>query len=792
MAIETLDARLSRVIYHKPSRFSRAGAMFLIGRADNGCTVKGAMEHPIEGENYRFYGEWKDQKERNETAFEFHSFEVMIDQSSDGVADYLERYVKGLGRVKSRAIVEHFGVDTLAILETTPDRATEVAGVTEKLVDAMKAHFADKSKVDPVAFASLADIFRGHRVPKTVVTGLIDDWGASAAEVVREKPYSILLDYPRMGWKTVDAIALTTLQYDPKGIDRQKAAVLESLTVMSTNEGHTFGHAIEVEAILFTLISMRPDPIAWDSLASEGKIVVRETPAGREVALAKLDAAERSIARSIDRLTRTAREYDFTLPTDGLNEDQRHAVEMIESNGVCVLAGSPGTGKSYTVASVIAGLRASDVSLVQVVAPTGKAAKRAAELIAKALPGVLIPCSTIHRALTPKPSDDDAGTPASSSKFGRGRDEFGFGHNEGNPLECEWLFIDECSMVDCRLMASLLEAVASGTRVVFIGDPNQLPSVGPGSVLRDMIAAGVPCVTLDKIVRSDGGGRIVRACHAIKDGRSPEPAERIALDTENWVHIEADTPADIADQIVELHRPTKRFPDPVWDCQLVTPQKSTPMGTAAMNARLVDRLNPRPPRGPNDSPEGGPEFCPGDKVIRTKNDKAELLTAAPPGTKVNIGDKKMFTFDGQPYRVTATTVVNGDLGTVLGIVEEAKISFIVVRFTLPDRVCRLPLGDHNLMLAYALTCHKAQGSGFPFVIVPVHGSFYYDTRNDRGLWTREWLYTAISRAETLLITVGQRSAIDLAIGRKTVQKRNTRLIERLYEAMPQLAVETSF
>jgi ATP-dependent exoDNAse (exonuclease V) alpha subunit len=1112
MALETLDARLGRVMYHKPSKFSPAGDKYLIARTSTGETVKGFMQEPIEGEEYRFYGERKAQNGGYEAAFEFSTFEVVIDRSDEGLAQYLVRYVKGVGLAKARTIVEHFGGDTLAILEADPARVHEAAAsggvrITAADVTAITEHFNDPRRVDPVAYAGLIELFQGHRIPRAVIEDLARTWKGSAVSVVKGKPYSILLDYPRMGWKTVDALATTNLSYAKDGIDRQQAAILEALTVIS-NEGYTYATDVDAEAEAFRLIQMRPSDEAWAAVIDEEKVVARDGPQGEEVALKSLALAEETIARQIARLSAGCGPVESSLFTveelvaSGLNEDQRTAVEMVENHGVCLLTGAPGTGKSYTVAKIIKAIRDQGSIGIIVVAPTGKAAKRAEELIGGAVgPNHGIPCSTIHRALSPTPSEAESGTPAASAKFGRGRDEFGFSKNEANPIDATWIFIDECfpagtmvdtpggprdifdirpgdpilnawgidqvfaisrkevdravrlqireteivvserhpfftrgglvnardlrpgdsiletasavrllretidhrnratptllrsvllnemvdefpriqeamphrraepqmrrsqeqmasirrsqgdranrenrstqayvkigntnemlcysevdgtpsldpgrqwaradeggsrigrnssglddlvccpnsngsglhlssslqtgpsqsrtddlhrtrrqlssrddsegagrsqdgiphfarvdcaevlesgdprldrfrdasgklyfydiqasrhqsfsisgllvhncSMVDVRLGASLLKAVAIGTRVIFIGDENQLPSVGPGSMLRDLVAAGLPRVTLDKIVRSDGGGRVVRACHAIKDGRRPEAASRITLPTENWVHIEQDDPAEIAREIVELHRATKTFPDPVWDIQCISPQRATQMGCDALNRMLADRLNPQPGDG-NEADAERPQFRIGDKVVRLQNGRVDELheTGSAVARDAADDDLKSFTWQGSRYLVKPTTVVNGDMGIVADIVPHSKGAWAIVRFRWPDRLCRISMGDSHLAQAYALTVHKSQGSGFPLVIVPVHGSFYFDDRKGTGLWSRELCYTAISRAEKLLITVGQFAAIETAIRRKTVHRRRTRLVERLMEAMPVLA-----
>ncbi len=364
------------------------------------------------------------------------------------------------------------------------------------------------------------------------------------------------------------------------------------------------------------------------------------------------------------------------------------------------------------------------------------------------------------------------------------------------------LLVHNCSMVSAGLMASLLEAVPPGARVLFVGDQNQLPSVGPGSVLRDMLDAGIPTAMLTRIVRSDGGGRVVRACHAIKDGQVPEPAAPPPqLPTENWCHIEASDPAAIAEIVAGLCRPYASFPDPVWDIQVISAQHERPgFGCRNLNRLLSRKLNSgywasqetvaaTGTRG--DGGGGGesgeiddesgliePLFVPGDKVIRRKNGPADEAVLVDEESDRQPPQRIDWTWRDQSYSFVPTALVNGDMGTVEDVIQGGeRQTWVVVRFRNPHRLCRLAYGECHLQRAYAITVHSAQGSGFPMVVVPVHASHYWDARTGTGIWCRELIYTAISRAEKVLITVGNFEAIRMAIGRRTIGKRRTRLKE---------------
>jgi exodeoxyribonuclease V alpha subunit len=371
--------------------------------------------------------------------------------------------------------------------------------------------------------------------------------------------------------------------------------------------------------------------------------------------------------------------------------------------------------------------------------------------------------------------------PQASAKVGRGRPQFGFEHGEANPLDGRIFVVEEASMVDVNLFAAVVSAVPLGSLLLIVGDADQLPSVGPGSVLRDLIAAGIPTATLTEILRSDGGGTVVKACHAIREGQTPTPADRLELPTANWIHVEAGSPEAIADAIVakvaQVQAGTKLGLDPIWDVQVISAQHAKAgFGCDALNDRLSGLLNTRPEGPVGDSADL--RFRVGDKVIRRKNGKVDELKPCLGG---RCDWEWAAPYNDRPARwsIDETTVVNGDMGVVEDVVIGKGSAHVVVRFRNPDRLCRMPLGSCHLQRAYAITVHAAQGSGYPYVIVPVHSSFYFDEREGRGIWCRELVYTALSRAEMILVTVGDLSSVRLAIGRRTLHKRRTRLVERI-------------
>lgn len=404
-----------------------------------------------------------------------------------------------------------------------------------------------------------------------------------------------------------------------------------------------------------------------------------------------------------------------------LNEKQQQAFDMALSSRIGIITGAPGTGKTFTLKAILEAVREKHWSAC-LMAPTGKAAKQMQKSTGA-------PASTIHRALEP----------AKNLTGG-----FIFRKNEDNLIDANMVVVDEMSMVTNDLMADLLRAVDVGkTRLLFVGDHYQLPSVGSGAVLRDFIASQiVPCVELTEIQRNSGD--IVRACHRIKDGdnylTSPklDPAEGF-----NFRHIEAASPWEIQQIIKDVvckRMPAREY-NPVWDIQVLSPvNKKTDLSCKALNKMLQKQLNPNPRINEN------VKFRVADKVIQTKNEIIKDATGR------------------DEY------VVNGDMGEIVKI--EYSEKRMAVKFSDPDRIVNIPPFDHHLLLAYCITVHRAQGSEFPVVVIPLHQSLIY-------VMNRNWLYTAISRAQDICITVGQIGVARRAIRTEMTDSRMTLLKQKL-------------
>lgn len=405
-----------------------------------------------------------------------------------------------------------------------------------------------------------------------------------------------------------------------------------------------------------------------------------------------------------------------------LTDEQLASIDMMINNNIGILTGGPGVGKSTATKEILNWADSQNLSTA-LCAPTGKAAKRMMEITGRQ-------SSTIHKLLGPTMEDD----------------EFIFSYNEENPLSYDFIVIDEFSMVTNNLAADLLRAIDyEKTKVLIVGDPGQLPSVGAGAVLRDLLACDwIPNVKLTKIHRNSG--EIVKACHKISKGESYDACTK--LDVENGYnlrHIQTSAPESIQDVIQKLFpKMIDRGFDPVWDVQVLSPTNSRSiLSCDGLNEILQNQLNPLPE---GKQQEKGVKFRLNDKVIQIKNTKIDDIYNYP------------------------TYIVNGDVGQIIRMEEKSKK--MTVKFFDPERIVSISKKNNNLLLAYCITCHRAQGSEAPVIIIPVHKTFTF-TMN------RNWIYTAISRAKVMCFTVGQFSAITNAIPKEDTSHRVTRLKENL-------------
>lgn len=722
-------------------------------------SILGSMADPKVGQMYELAGRVTFNERFSSHQIEFDSYRTILPTDNAGIMSYLIDVARWVGPSIAKALVDELGSETLRVLREDPDRVRQlnIPGLTPERIDEMRETLCNNEKLE-AATVEVNNLLGGVLGPATVRKA-IKKWGCDAATLIKADPYS-LTALPGVGFVSADAVG-KKIGFDAADLKRHRAAVLHVLGEAASREGHTVVSMNRVQMEAAKLVGpLRPE--VFEDCIKVGAITCN----GVSVTLAELCDSERYIAGKIaSMMTMIPRgdeegrpggnHFAFeTIDKSGLAEDQAAAVAAFERAPVFVLCGAPGTGKTYTVARIVRGLLATGLT-IELAAPTGKAAKQMSLALADTVGGH---ARTIHSLLEPTINEDTG--------------EFRFERGEGNPLDCDVLIVDEFSMVDVPLCRSLLKAVRETTRILIVGDHYQLPSVGPGAVLRDLLAAGVPSFELKKIKRN--AGLIVRACHAMKDGRQPRPAEHLDLETgANWRHIEVGDAAQIKEVIETLIR--DKLPaagvDPQWGWQIISPTNERgELSCDALNGLAKAIVNPTRPV------EKGLRFAVGDKVVRTKNGqcKGDLLKDVAAVRVTRDAEE-----EAEEYRVRGSSgqirIVNGDIGLVREITKKE----ITVQFRFPDRLAVIKRADHHLRQAYCMTCHKMQGSEVDVVILPLH-------RSIAGLpmVTREWIYTAFSRAKRFIVTVGDIDAIGPMVGKVGTHARGTLLKGMLEELKP--------
>ncbi|HZT79597.1 MAG TPA: AAA family ATPase [Gemmataceae bacterium] len=737
-----------------------------IARLESGETVRGPI---LDGEElvphvaYRFLGRWEDHP-RYGRQFSWQTYVKDAPHSRTGVVKYLQEEAPNVGKKRAEQLWEAFGSEAVAVLRTEPNRAVAAgilsAEAAREASDALqKAARLEKTKIDLFA------LFAGRGFPGKLIRACIDLWGARAAEQVKANPFSLLLnELPGAGFQRCDRLYL-----DLGGRrDRLKRQTLCAWNALRQDTaGNTWlRKGAVIEAINKHCAGPKVNPEAAIALGVRGGwLAIREQPA-KVWWVAEFDAAlaERRIADRLRDLCKTCvvRWPSEFPPELGLSEHQLTELARALKAPIGVLAGTPGTGKTFTAAAVIKQIVAHwGKAQVAVCAPTGKAAVRLTAAMQRYQ--LTIQAVTIHRLLEIGRNGHD----------GRG---WGFARNRDNPLPQRFLFVDESSMIDAALLADLFDAAADGTHVLLIGDPYQLPPVGRGAPLRDLIAAGVPCGLLREIRRQDGRSLIVEACARIKDGQAWEVCEKVDLPAgRNLRHFETRTPEE---QIEVLRALLARFRaagqyDPIWDVQVLVPLNGkSPLGRKQLNRILQAELNPE-----GKTADGNP-FRVGDKAICLKNGWAKKVRLSPGAP----ADETESYADSEDDIEPEAYVANGDVGRVLAVSSRV----VVLQFGLPERLVAVPIGRKTASeeeddqsgsdydLAYAITTHKSQGSEWPVAVVLIDDQAGF-------VASREHLYTSVSRAARLCVTIGRLATAHKQMRRQALNQRKTFLRELIEE-----------
>lgn len=648
--------------------------------------------------------------------------------------------IKGVGTALAGRIVGRFKEDTFRIIEEEPERLAEIKGISEKKAREIACQMEEKREVRKAMI-----YLQKFGISAALSAKIFDYYGNRIYRILEENPYRLADDISGVGFKTADEIARKAgIRADSDY--RIRSGILYTLQ-RSVGEGHMYlleETVLKATGLLLGIEVVHIEKYLMD-LAMDRKVVLKEGPDGKRVYASHYYYMELNTAKMLHDLNiRTeaeetgvrrrlaAIETNMELPLD---ERQEEAVVEAVKRGIVILTGGPGTGKTTTINALIRFFDSEGME-IRLAAPTGRAAKRMTEATGWE-------AQTIHRLLevNGNPEEDVAGT--------------GFQRNEENPLEADVVIIDEMSMVDLPLMYALLQAVCPGTRLVLVGDVNQLPSVGPGSVLKDLIASDAfSVVELTRIFRQAGESDIVVNAHKINRG------ERITLDNKSrdFFFLKRQDPNVIISVMLTLiQKKLPRYVDAdMYDIQVLTPMRKGLLGVERLNQILQEYLNPPNPKK-EEKEYGEKKFRVGDKVMQVKNNyQLEWEITTKYGLTVDKG----------------VGVFNGDMGIVKNINQYEET--LTVEYDEHRKVTYPFQMLDELELAYAITIHKSQGSEYPAVVIPL-------LSGPRQLYNRNLLYTAVTRARKCVTIVGSETVFQDMVRNVSEQKRNTSLRERIRE-----------
>lgn len=700
-------------------------------------TVVGSMPDVHVGSVLYLGGSWRiDAKYGRQ--FSMESFEERLPATVYGMEKYLgSGLVKGVGPKFAGRIVKQFGADTLNIIEEAPDRLLEVSGIGRIRVERIKRSWQEQKEIKNIML-----FLQSHDVSTSHATKIYKTYGNDSIKIVEENPYRLADDIWGIGFKTADTIA-ERMGFDHEKYVRLRSGILYTLNKLS-EEGHCYATremllktGAELLSVAENVLSMTLDemihaqdvitePIPLSDEAEPGSIPEKAiylppfyfSEIGTAKRICAIYANEGGIHVDPSSLTerivrKTGMQYD---------EIQMQAILAAVQSKILVLTGGPGTGKTTTTLGIITAFRMAGAKIL-LAAPTGRAAKRLSE-------ATRMEAKTIHRLLEVKPPE-------------------GYQKNEENPLEGDVLIVDECSMIDVMLMYNLLKAIPDTMTLILVGDIDQLPSVGAGNVLRDIIDSGsFPVVRLSRIFRQAQTSRIIMNAHRINSGKLPDisngrESDFFFMDMEKEARKKGRDPEDsavLAEEAAKIitalvtSRLSHYYHTPPAEIQVLTPMQRGVVGAASLNQALQQVLNP----GEQGLKRGGYLFKARDKVMQIRNNY----------------DKEVF---------------NGDIGVIQSVdLEERELTVIF-----DDRPVGYDVTElDELMLAYATTIHKSQGSEYPIVVIPV-------LMNHFVMLQRNLIYTGITRAKKVLVLVGTKKALAYAVRNVTVSKRNTMLKERL-------------
>ncbi len=711
--MESIKGTIERIVFRNEENGYVVARISSNSHDENLTTIVGNIASINIGENYELKGEWTNNQKYGRQ-FSFKDYILILPTSLLGIKRYLSSgLIKGVGPATAERIVNHFGNKTLDILENDLKRLTEIEGIAEKRVEIIEKSWEEQKEIKRVML-----FLQSYQITTGYAVKIFKTYGNAAIKKLEENPYCLINDVMGIGFKIADNIA-QKLGIEADSPERIEAGIKYILQELA-NQGHCYG--VKSEIIKFGSELLEADESLFEKALNhlnDGEEIIIQS---EKIWLPYYYYSELGICKKLIKLI----EYPHQIININLKEkiksieekyhitfarEQKKAINQVLLNRILVLTGGPGTGKTTTTLGLIELFKELKFNIT-LAAPTGRAAKKISETTGRE-------AKTIHRLLKYSPKNNT------------------FFKNEDNPIHTDVIILDEVSMIDVILMNQLLKAILPGTFLVLIGDVDQLPSVGPGNVLKDIIESGViPVVRLTTIFRQESRSLIIVNSHRINEGKYPILKGEKERD---FYFLEEEIPQAAVRKIINLcttRLPSKYKIDPVVDIQVLTPMYKGEVGADNLNYQLREALNPK-----------GTQIKYRDNIFRV-NDKIMQIK--------NNYDKEVF---------------NGDIGTINKInLEEStlEVSFY-------ERKVSYDFAELNeLVLAYAITVHKSQGSEYKIVIIPVTTQHYL-------LLQRNLLYTGITRARDMVILIGTKKALWIAIKNNKTFHRNTLLQERLRE-----------
>ncbi len=715
---------LERVVFHNTENGYTVFRLRPEGKDDvDAVAVVGYMASPQLGALLRVSGHWVNNP-RFGRQLRMESCESVLPATEDGIRLYLSSgLIKGIGRRIAERIVAAFGTDTLRIFDEEPERLLSIQGISANKLDRIRECWQEHQGI-----RELVQFLQPHGIGVSFAVRIYREYGAQSLTIVRENPYRLAMDVHGIGFLTADGLAIR-LGFEKDHPLRAQAGMLYTLLKL-VDEGHVYYPREDLVELTGSQLDIAADLAqqALEQLVLEERVVVEALDGQDGVYLARFHHYESKIAFYLHRILRSPKSVQFkdarnlvgkvvTRLGITLAEEQMKAVHTATSSKVMVLTGGPGTGKTTILKAIIQVFGEAKAKIL-LAAPTGRAAKRMSEAIGRE-------ARTIHRLLEYSPKED------------------GFARNEDNPLACGLLVVDEASMMDTMLAYHLLKAAPLGATVIFVGDIHQLPSVGPGNVLGDLIHSGaIPVVELVEVFRQAAESEIICNAHSINRGEVPNlVSSRDRLS--DFYFMRQDDPEKAADTIVDLvknHIPRRFKLDSIDDIQVLTPMHKGVVGAASLNARLQEALNP----GAMSIQRGERQFRLGDKVMQIRNNYEK-------------------------------DIYNGDIGRIVLVDQKEKC--VTARFD--DRNITYEAEElDEIVPAYAISIHKSQGSEYPAVVIPLMTQHYV-------MLQRNLVYTGVTRGRRLVVLVGEAKALSMAVKNNRMQRRHTWLARRLAEALPE-------